>query len=525
MTLARNALHHFAGGVLPALAALATVPVVVAHLGTETYGTLVLVLSLVGYAALLDLNVATGATKFIAEHRAQGRDEAAVAVFACALAVAAVVGVVGGALLAGLAEPLVTQVFRVPADTAPAAVAALRWAGLGFLVSQLQGGLQGAMHALQRFDLAGGAEAVFGTAASLAVVVAVLCGGGLVAIVVARIVVALLHAAFLARRLQGLLPGATSARPRLATLRRLAGFSAFSYLSRIAAVTAAHGDKLVLAALVDLRALALYAVPFTLVLRAFGMAYRVAQVMFPLASALGARQRLDELREVYLRAGRGVTFLNAALGLWLVALAPEWLHHWAGPAFGRPAVAVMVLLVLAAVADALTQLPSLVNDGLGHPRNTGIAAVLRAVAGLAAAWWGALAAGITGAAAAQGAVGLAAAALTLWVLHRLTVPATLSQVLRRSWGPSLPLLLALPPLAAVSVQRDVLGLGAFAAVAAALALALTGYGWSLVFTARERRAARAHLVAVWGTRWPWRRRRGEPRIGGGRAAPGVGDGR
>lgn len=500
-----------AGGLLPALAALATVPVLIAQLGEPAYGALVLVLSLVGYAALLDLNVGTAATRFIAQHLAVGDGRGALGTLGAGMAVSLSVGLLGAMALWLGAEPLVHRVFDLPQTLAPQATAALRWAAAGFVISQVQGALQGSLHALQRFDLASRAEAGFGTAASVAALLAALLTSALVPIVIARVAVSALHALWLARTLRRLMPGLWASPLRLGSLRELAGFSAYSYLSRIASSTAAHGDKLVVGALVDVRALVLYAVPFMLVLRAFGMAYRLSQVMFPLASALAAQQRTDTLRSAYLDASRGVSFVNAALALWLAALAPEWLHYWLQPGgaatidagWVSTAATVMGLLVIGAAADSLTQLPSLVNDALGRPHITGFLAVARAAVGLAAVALGAQLAGVVGAAAAQMLVGALAAASSLWLLHRLSVPATLVQVLRQAWAPSLPLLLILPLLVALSAWREVLAPGRFALCALALACALALYGWCAVLRVpqRERVLRRLRLTLAPARAW------------------------
>jgi len=57
LQLARNAFSNLLGAVVPALVALGTVPLVVKGLGDASYGVYSLVTAIVGYFAVIDINV------------------------------------------------------------------------------------------------------------------------------------------------------------------------------------------------------------------------------------------------------------------------------------------------------------------------------------------------------------------------------------------------------------------------------------------------------------------------------------
>src|SRR5205823_4386053 len=65
LSLVRNAFSNLLGAVIPALVALATVPLVVKGLGDASYGVYSLVTAIVGYFAVLDINVTAGSVKYI----------------------------------------------------------------------------------------------------------------------------------------------------------------------------------------------------------------------------------------------------------------------------------------------------------------------------------------------------------------------------------------------------------------------------------------------------------------------------
>lgn len=495
MSFFRNSAYNFLGALVPAVGALLTVPVIVAQLGAEDYGVLVLITSIVGYFALLDVNVTSASVKYVAEYHATRDHQKLGQVLTFGFCLYCIIGLIGGGLISFFADALSTDVFRIPERLHPEAVAAIQWAGLGFLVGQLQTYLQSTFQALQRYDLSSLFETLFGTFASLLTLAIVLAGGGLVEIVQARLLLSVVNCVALLHRIRLLLPNAAVTRPDGEIVKSLFSFSAFSYLSKLSSIAAANSDKLFVGALVDMRSLTFFAVPAMLVSRVFGMAFRLAQVMFPVASAMAAQERHAELEATYLAATRQIVFVNAGLCLLLAAFAPELLHYWAGKVFGADAVFVMVFLAIAFFVDSLTNLPSLFNDGLGQPKFTGVTAALRAAAGVGAAYIAIRYFGIRGAAVAQFAVSSIATTAFLVVIHRVSIPVRLSAVLRQGLAVSATPFMCAVALGLLSLTRPILPIPWFLAAMLAATVALAAYGWLFVLDA----VMRTRVLNGWRT--------------------------
>jgi O-antigen/teichoic acid export membrane protein len=382
LQLARNALSNLLGALVPALVALATVPLVVRGLGEASYGVYSLVTAIVGYFAVIDINVTAGSVKFIAAFHAR-EDRASIGQTICfGLLVYALLGVAGALGLYAGAQFFVTEVFSVPAALAAEAVATLELAALGFFIGQLQSYLQSVPQSLMRYDVAGRIEMLFGVVVPLLTVLVLLRGYGLFEVILVRVAASALHCAVLWRSITSLLPGLALRRPGAAIRRQLLGFSAWSFLSRFAALSHAHADKLIIGALAGVTALAYYTVAATLANRVLSLTYRLSGVLFPAASALAAGGELARLERLYLKATRYVVFLNAAILVLVALFADPILRYWMNPAFARHGALVLAVMACAQFVDSLTSLPSLVNDGMGHPRVSGIFAVARAGAGL-----------------------------------------------------------------------------------------------------------------------------------------------
>src|SRR5690606_27032239 len=109
---------------------------------------------------------------------------------------------------------------------------------------------------------------------------------------------------------------------------------------------------------------------------------------------------------------------------------------WVGEEFVSLGYPVLVLMTIALLVDSLTNIPSLVNDALGHPQVTGRFALIRAVVGVSLVYVGCLLSGIVGA-----TIGHLVATLTLGIafllfVHGRTVPFSFADTLREGWGRS-----------------------------------------------------------------------------------------
>lgn len=488
----RGAAFNLLGAAVPAVLAVLTVPLVVHYLGQEDYGLLMLVTSIMGYFALIDINVTAASTKFVSQHHAQGADRQVHQTVSFGLLIYLGIGVVGGAALWGFATPLATDVFKISPARQADAVRALQWAALGFLTGQVQVYLQSLPGALSRYDLAGSVEASFGTLLPLLTVGLLMLGGGLVELIWLRIALSCLQAlgvlTWLMRRMK-----LRWARPDGETRRSMLSFSAFAFLSRFAALTYSHGDKLIIGAVVGAAPLTLFAVPAMLVNRVMGLLFRLAAVLFPHASQLAAQQRMAELETAYFSAARYLSFLNGATALMLAMLAPAILKVWMGPAFASTSAAILTVMALAQWSDSLTHAPSLVNDGLGHPRVTGLFALARALLGLGLIAFGVAQAGIAGAAWAHLVASLLMGAAFVAYVHGRSLPFGL----RRWLGEALlrPTLALLPGAALGWALRGWAGQGWLPLIGAAAAIAVVDAlaGWWLVLQPAHRAAVLARL--------------------------------
>jgi len=437
LRLFHNAWSNLLGAAVPALAALATVPLVVAGLGDASYGVYALVTAIVGYFAVIDINVTAGSVKYIAAQHARAEPERVAETLCFGSAVYALIGAVGGLGLFFGAGFLVTDVFTVPPRLIAEAEASLKLAALGFFLGQLQSYLHSVPQALMRFDVSGRLEMVFGALVPLLTVALLMLGHGLFALIALRVVASGVHCLLLWRGIRILIPDLHWRWPGRELRAGILGFSAYSFLSRFAALSYAHADKLIIGALVGVTGLAYFTVAATLANRVLGLTFRLSGVFFPAASMLAAGGELARLDHAYLKATRYVVYLNAAMLVLLAVFAEPLLRYWMNPDFAASGATVLAVMALAQFVDSLTSLPSLVNDGTGHPHVSGLFAVARALAGLVIVYLGVAGWGIAGAAWGHLLASLLFTGAFLVYVHGRTVPTSLARLCAQGFLPGL----------------------------------------------------------------------------------------
>ena len=501
LQLVRNALFNLLGAAVPAVVALGTVPLIVRGLGDAGYGVYALITAIVGYFAIIDINITAGSVKHIAAHWAQAlqQDEQTAAsagidqTVTFGLLVYGALGLVGGVAIWASAPWLVRDVFSVPAALDASATAALELAAAGFMVGQLQSYLDSVPQSLMRYDSSARLDVLFGSMVPLATVAVLMLDGGLYQVILLRVVASSAHCLLLWRTICRLLPALRLRWPQQALRRSLLHFSAYACLNRFAAMSYAYADKLMIGALVGVAGLAVYAVAATLANRLLGLTGRLASVLFPAASALAASDELPRLVQIYLKASRYLTFINGAMLLLIAVFAETILHYWMSADFARRGATVLAVMALSQYIDSLTALPSLVNDGMGHPAVTGGFAMARALLGLATVYMGVLLADIDGAAWGHLAASTVMTTVFLRYVHGRTVPVPLRAVVTSAYLPGA-LGLSGIAIAAMLAQRAAPhGVAAFIGVGMATCAALAVYG-AVVIAAP---ADRARLRSKW----------------------------
>jgi len=431
-----NSIRNMLASAIPALVNLCTIPYIVKALGGESYGAFTLIGSIIGYFSLLDINVTSGSVKFVAEHDAKGEKRELFEVISFGGTIYLLIGIIGSSALFFFAESLISYVFNVSAQQNELVTLTLKIAAVGFFLNQIQVYLNSIPQSLNRFDITSVLEIFFGIVVPLFSVLLLWLGYGLREMVTFRVAASGLNVLLLLWIITRLIPDFRWVWPSKVMTRKLASFSGYAYLSRIAAITYNHADRLVLGSLVSMTELTYYTVPSTLVNRLLGLTFRIASVFYPLASKMDALGDHEQLERLYLSATRYLNYINTFFVLVLSLFAYQILSWWLGDEFARSGRWIMVTMSLAMLFDSFTNLPSLLSDALGYPRITGMFTITRAAVALGLTIVLTKKLGIFGAALSHLIAFSLSSVLFLFFAHRKVVPVRFGRLLMHSYLPT-----------------------------------------------------------------------------------------
>ena len=371
----RDTLLNLAGQGLPLLVAVAAVPGLVARLGVERFGLLALAWTVLGSWNVVDLALGRAVTRAAAavgdrgdrgDRSERGEEGRLPAVLGSALALQALLGSAGALLLAAGAPWLAGAVLDLPAPLAAEAAAAFRVLALSLPLTLLAGCLRSLLEGLRRFDLVNLVRLPSGVATFALPWLGAWAGWGLPAIVallvLARAAGLLAHLGLCRRAVPGLRP-----RVRRAEVLALARFGGWLTVANLVPPLLIVADRFLIGALVSLRAVALYSVPFEVVFRLWILPTSVLAAVFPVLAAAAGRGDRAAVRRLAGRAARPVVLLLALPCAAALLAGRPLLGLWLGPDFAAAGAPVLALLAAGLLLSALASLQAAVLQALGRP--------------------------------------------------------------------------------------------------------------------------------------------------------------
>jgi O-antigen/teichoic acid export membrane protein len=366
-TLVRGSLWSLLGQTLPVLAALIIVPRLIAGLGVDRFGILSLAWMLIGYFTLFDLGVSGALTRLVST-RIASRDEAGIpALVWTALALTAGMGLVGAAVLAGLAPLLVEHVLRIPPALQGDALGLTRILAASLPIVTSTAALAGVLAAQQRFGTLNALRIPMGIltyVAPLAVlpVTRSLTGIGL-ALALVRLAGGVAHLAACLATTPGLRAGIALKR---ALLRPILGFGSWMTVSAVVSPLMVYLDRFVIGSALSMAMVAYYATPYDLASRFGILSMPVVTVVFPAFSSTfdTDRPRTGRLFDLSVRAVAALLFPVVLL---CTVFAKELLTLWLGADFAAHSAPVLRLLAAGMMVNGIAQLALALVQSTGRP--------------------------------------------------------------------------------------------------------------------------------------------------------------
>lgn len=368
MSLKRNALWNLAGSGLPVLAGAALIPYTLAHLGSEAFGVLTLIWSLIGYFSLFDLGVGRALTVQLSPIHAGGRGTEIGPLLRAGMLLTCGAGLLGVALVWLLAPGLAGHWLKISPALQEDVRLAFLIAAVGVLPTTLASGLRGALEGLDRFAASNLSRVVLGVWMFALPAWSVYFHGPhlqMIALylVLGRCVVVLAMAAQLRGHL--LFKGDGIAKRHF---QALWSYGFWVTVTGIVGPLMVYGDRFFVSAVVGADQLPLYAIPQEGLLRLLLIPVALTGALLPRLAAMGIAETALAYRHIYRRVGL------AMLGICAVAAALAYpvLALWISEAFAHQAMPIVLVLCVGVWVNGLASVPYTLLHAKGNPRLTAL---------------------------------------------------------------------------------------------------------------------------------------------------------
>jgi O-antigen/teichoic acid export membrane protein len=363
----RSTCWNLAGQSASILLAIFVIPLLVNGLGTDRFGVLTLIWTVISFSSLFDLGLGQALTKLVAEKLGNGEDQEVPSLVWTCLFLMLLLGI-GGALMVGLLSPwLVHKILSIPASLRTEALQAFYLLALSIPIVMSTAGLWGFLGAQQRFDLVNasripiafltylGPLSVLFFSQSLFPIVAVLVVGRLIAWAV------ILLNCF---RVMPALRDEMSFQPR--HVRSLMSFGGWLTVSIIISPFMVYLDRFLIGALISTAAVAYYVTPFEVMTKLLFIPGALGGVLLPIFAVNIVRD--NHRAGLFFSLGTKCVFwVMFTIILPTVTLAYEILYLWLGDEFARHSDRVLQWLGVGVLINALGQFPFTLLLGAGRP--------------------------------------------------------------------------------------------------------------------------------------------------------------
>jgi O-antigen/teichoic acid export membrane protein len=365
-SLAKNTLFNVVDTGVRHSLALVLSPILFWSLGAETYGLWSVIWAFSGSLGLVDLRVNAAMTPLVATAHSEGNTTRVIRLVNNGLMF---YGAVGGLIFCAsygvlqiqALQQLIPETIRQDAGFAVPAAAAV------FSLSTLLTMSNGILHGLQRYDITATIKMSLGALRALLLISVALLGGGLQELVVVEVAVSIALFCWSWISVMRFVPGyRLSLTPEKVLLRELLSFGSRLQVGHVTHLIALHFDKLILSALLGLQAVAFYDLGAKIVGIARTLPPLLVSATMPVASALHAAGKKQELWTFFREGTQGLAWLGLPLFLWVSISAESLLISWAGVAT-MESQSTLWLLSVGFFVKAYSEMGYLVIVGIGRP--------------------------------------------------------------------------------------------------------------------------------------------------------------
>jgi O-antigen/teichoic acid export membrane protein len=341
----KNVSATWLGLFVHALTGLFLSPFILHKLGDQAFSLWVLVFSLTGYFGLLDLGIRSSIVKYTAKFIATGDMDSLGRYLSTSMAFYSAIGVV--VLLGTVAGYFyLHSLFRIPVELLPSARLLVLLSGAGIAMTFPLTVFVAALEGLQKFSWLQLSQIGIALLRALLIVVALLKGGGLLAVgTITAAMGVISYLVFACVALYALPVRPTLRHVDFKAFREMAGYGVFAFAILAAEKLRFQSDPLVIGALVSSTAIATFSIAAKLVEYSSYAVRSMSQIFTPLASQFDATGDLARLRRTLIAGNRASAFIILPICVALIIAGRSVIEAWVGPRYVN-SYSILVLLIM-----------------------------------------------------------------------------------------------------------------------------------------------------------------------------------
>ena len=355
-------------------------PIILHHLGRSVYGIWALTGSLLAYSSLLSLGLNSAVNRWIPVYLVQkdydGINRVVNTTLVAYLTASGILALAVFVLACGF-----PYWFGIPPELHTASRLTVALVGMGFIVLILLNVFLAVLSGLQRYELLATCDIVTELLWIVGIVIVILSGHGLVALAVvsaaSRVTRAAAKTLFARRCCRRLIVNLSLARWR--TFREMLGYSINTLLFSCGQVIQRQAALILIGALMGVAAVAEYAMPLLLAGLIGQLVITASQAMKPAASRLDAQERLDHVRQLYVRGTKYALLLVVPMAAFVFSYGSAIMRIWLKEEYVGAGATILWILVVGVVFRVWHVPAFFIVVGLGRHRFFGIVTLAMAV--------------------------------------------------------------------------------------------------------------------------------------------------
>lgn len=371
MSLKRNTIWNLAGTGLPLLLGAVTIPYLLKNIGVEAFGILTLVWALIGYFSLFDFGLGRALTQQVSAARGNQQHSHLPTLIKTGLWFTAVTGIVGGVLLAALAQPLALHWLKISIVLQPSTVQALLVASIGIPLTTVTTGFRGVLEGFEDFKSVNLLRICLGSANfALPALSIMFVGTSLVwmvgSLIIARLIVLAAHAWLVHLKMPA---GWMFAKFSKQDMRALLSFGVWMTISNIISPLMVTADRFVISGVLGATMVAYYTVPFEFLIRVLVVPGALTAALFP-RLALVLTTDIPEAERLYKNSLKIITVILVPTCL-AIALGSKWgMTLWLGANFAENSWKIVVVMAIGLIFNGIAHVPFAAIQAKGSAHKT-----------------------------------------------------------------------------------------------------------------------------------------------------------